>query len=419
MKYEDVTQSVREHLPVRDNRFRNRVLIPLAIIGVAIALFILLGLLAPSVEPEAPEERSWLVSAMPAQFEDVRPEQLVFGQVIAGRETELRALVAGRIIETGQNFRDGGVVKEGELLVQIDPFDYEAALEDARARLREAKARLTSEQAGLEIDRDQMAIAERDLERARTLHDKGTVAKAFLDNAETSYNQSRWAVSSRTGNVEIQASQVQQREVALRRAERDLRDTTLIAPFDGYVSAVNAELGKRVSVNDRIAVMSGSTRLEVKFNITDAQYGRLIAAGEEVIGRPVTVTWKVGGQPLVYNGTVVRVGAQIEAQSGGVDVFAVLDAAPDDVRLRPGAFVEVLFPDRRYTRVVRLPETAVYNGRNVYVIVDGRLDRRMVDIAGYSGDDVFVEGDLNDNDQVLTTRFAEVGEGVLVDVREN
>ena len=417
MKYEDVSSMIQERLRTQDQWFRTRVLIPVAILAAAIFLFIVLGMLKPTVEPAPPVEQSWTVSAEPVRFEEVRPSQVLFGQVVSGQETELRALVAGRVIETGDGFRDGGVVKQGDLLLQIDPFDYQAAVDNAKAQLREAKARLQSEQDGLKIDKQQLEIAQRDLERAQQLHEKGTVSKAFLDNAERTYNTAQWAATSRAAQVEVVAAQVQQREVALRRAERDLSDTKLVAPFDGYVSNVGAELGKRVSINDRVAVMSGSGRLEVKFNITDAQYGRILAAGEEVIGRPVTITWKVGGQSLTYAGTVVRVGAQIEAQSGGVDVYAILDAPDSDLRLRPGAFVEVNFPDRAYESVVRLPEGAVFEGNQVYVIADGRLQRRIVEIVGYSGDDVFVRGNLKDAEQVLKTRFPEVGEGILVDIR--
>ncbi|MDA0338338.1 MAG: efflux RND transporter periplasmic adaptor subunit [Proteobacteria bacterium] len=417
MKYEDVSQSIQKRLRVKDDRFRRRVLIPLGIVAAAFFVLVLLRLAAPNVVPVAPQERIWSVSATTVAFQDIRPQQSLFGQVIAGRETELRSLVAGTLIETGANFRDGGIVKEGEFLVQIDPFEYQAAVDDAKARVRESKARLQSEQDGLKIDQQQLEIAERDLARARQLHEKGTVSRAFLDDAERGFNSASWAVTSRAARVEIEAAQAQQRDVALRRAQRDLRDTKLIAPFDGYVSDVNAERGKRVSVNDRIALMSGSQRLEVKFNITDAQYGRILDAGEEVIGRNVTATWRVGGRPLVYDGTVVRVGAQIEAQSGGVDVFAVLNAATEDIRLRPGAFVELQFPDRAYVHVAQLPEGAVYNGHEVYVVVDGRLLRRDVELAGYTGDNVFVKGDLEDGALVLTTRFPEVGEGVLVEVR--
>lgn len=417
MKYEDVSKTIHERLKSQSDRTVQRVLIPLALILGAILIYAGFVMTSPTVTPEAPKERSWNVGAATVQFQDIQPRQVLFGEVVAGRETELRALVAGRVVETGPTFREGGVAKAGDLLLQIDDFDYKAAVDNAKAQLREAQARLQSERDGLSIDQQQLDIAVRDFERAKTLHEKGTVAQAYLDNAERTYNQARWAVSSRKSAVEMQAAQVQQREVALRRAERDLSDTRLTAPFDGYVGDVSAELGKRVGVNDRIAVISDSDRIEVKFNVTDAQYGRILAAGEDIVGRPVDVTWQVGGAPLTYQGTVERVGARIEAQTGGVELYALLDIAPDAVPLRPGAFVEVRFPDRAYENVVELPEGAVFQGDRVYVIVDGRLQPRQVEVAGYAGDDVFLRGALQDGDRVLTTRFPEVGEGVLVTVR--
>ncbi len=103
-------------------------------------------------------------------------------------------------------------------------------------------------------------------------------------------------------------------------------DTRLLAPYAGVVGNVNANLGKQLSLNDKVADLTDIGRLEVRFSLSNAEYGRLLESGEPVIGRPVEVVWEVGAGRRSYTGTIARVGAEITASTGGVDVYAVLDA---------------------------------------------------------------------------------------------
>ena len=395
--------------------------VPLAVwvlVGAYVTYKVLIAT-APTITPDTLEERSWPISTITATYINARPEINLFGEIVAGREVEMRSLVTGQVVETGPHFHEGGRVKEGELLVQIDPFEYQAALDDAKAKRREARARLKSERDSLVTETLQLDLATRDFERATKLHGKGTVSRKFLDDSELARSRATQSVSVLKNRIEMEAARLQQHDVAVRRAERNLEQASLHAPFDGFVGQVSAEIGKRVGVNDRVALVSESVQFEARFNVTDAQYGRILASGESMVGREVAITWNVGGRPLEYTAVVERVGAQIEARSGGIDVYAVLEDRPDNDAIRPGAFVEVRFPDRLYSNVVQLPEIVLFGGKTIYVVVDDRLVARPVKVVGYSGDNIFVSGkSLKDGEPVMITRFAEVGEGVLVDIRD-
>jgi multidrug efflux system membrane fusion protein len=396
-----------------------KVPVPAWVLFGAYVIYEILVATAPTIAPVPINERSWPVSIVAASYGDAQPDITLFGEIVAGREVEMRSLVMGQLVEVGPNFHEGGLVVEGELLVQIDPFEYQAALDDAQARRREARARLKSEQDSLVTERLQLDLGQRDYDRALRLHEKGTVSRKFLDDSELALARAKQSVISLENRIEMEAARLQQHDVAVRRAERDLEQTSLRAPFNGFVGQVSAEMGKRVGVNDRVAMISESEQFEARFNVTDAQYGRILASGEKMVGREVAVTWKVGGRPLVYSATVERVGAQIDAQSGGIDVYAILDDKPDDQAIRPGAFVEISFPDRQYSNVVQVPEASLFGGKVVYAVVDDRLVARPVTVIGYSGDMIFIEGEtLVDGESILITRFAEIGEGVLVTIRQ-
>ena len=380
--------------PVKKSRLRS-IRLPFLILGVTVVVVFILIATRPRLAPVEQPERVWAVNAVTAHYDLVQPQLNLFGEVVAGRRSELRPLVSGLIIEIGANFRDGGIVKQGELLVQIDPFDYETALAEQRSILKEARARL--------------AMLERDLERAKELFEDKTVAEQFLENAELEVIQ--------------QEAIVEQREINLSQAQRDLTETRLLAPYDGVLNNVSANLGSQVSGfgNDKVADLIDTSRLEVRFSLSNSPYGRLLESGESVIGRPVRVWWRVGGRSLDYDARIERVGAEIVSTTGGVEVFAVIEDHGKQTNLRPGAFVEVNLADKEYKDVLQAPESAIYGEDIVYVINDGRLAERRIQVLGYNGTDVLFRsaGDppITEGESIVTTVLREAGVGAKVEVR--
>jgi RND family efflux transporter MFP subunit len=207
--------------------------------------------------------------------------------------------------------------------------------------------------------------------------------------------------------------------VGLHRAKRDLQRVRLTAPFDGYLADIQAQVGKLLNANDRVARLIDANRLEARVTLSDRQYGRLVSEGA-LSGRPVEIIWQVGGQNFVYPGHLDRIGARIDSASGGVQVFARLDNSDSTgltQPLRPGAFVAISMPDQTYRQVARLPESALYNADTVYVITKERLEKRSVKLVARVGNDVLLAGEIKDGDQVVTTRFAEIGPGQKVEIR--
>ncbi len=366
---------------------------PLLIIAVTIVAIVLLLVTRPKLEPVLLDERVWPVEVAEVYRRDVQPELELFGEVVAGRRSELRALVPGRIVKAGPNFSEGARVVAGELLVEIDPFDYRNDLAEQKALFSEAQVR--------------MQTVERELKRIRELYDENNVSEQNLDDAVLA--------------VEQQTATLEQRRISLARAERALRDTRLTAPYEGVVHAVSADLGKQLSVNDKVAEVIDTGRLEVRFSLSNAQYGRVIADGEPVEGRPVGVAWQVGNEVLRFDATLARVGAEIDSSTGGVDLYAVIDNA-DESPLRPGAFVWITMKDMVFKGVFRAPDSALYGSNNVYVVRNGRMESREINVLGYTGNDMLFESagevPIADGDQVVITQIREGGAGIRVEVRQ-
>ena len=386
----------------------------------------------PEIERKGPQERARPIAAATVQLADVQPSISAFGEVVAERDVELRALVAGPVVAVGANFVNGGTVRAGDLLVEIDPFEYraavteaEASLAEARAQLAETGAELGAEEAGLVEERTQLGLAERELERREALLAKGTAAQKTVDDALLRRSEraravaatERRVVAGLRARIARQEAVIARSTVALERAERDLANTRLIAPFDGYLTDVSAALGKRLGVNDRVVRLLDQARLDIRVHLSDGDYGRLVSSAAGLRGRPVEVTWRAGSRAFPFRAVIQRADGEVDAASGGVRVYARIEDAGARLPLRPGSFVEVRIPDRVYRGAARLPETALVGGDTVYAVVDGRLEPRPVALLARVGNDVVVSGGIADGERIATTRFPEIGPGVKVQVR--
>lgn len=425
-----------ERQPSRTERLRGLVglsmkaLAPIVVLALGIVSFVGLKATKPEVPQRPASEQVWAVKTIEADISTYQPDLILYGQTVAGRRVDLRALVAGEVIETGKAMREGAIAKKGDLLLRLDPFRYEGALDEAEAKLAEAKAKareikamIASEQDALENAREQLEIARRDLQRAVPLAERGTVSKKVADDRRMIVSEREQALDLRRNNLDVQKAKaaqqsavISQLEWRVRQAKRDLRDTELRAPFDAYVTNVTAETGRIVSANDQVATLIDENWVDVRFTLADRQYGRIVASEQTLIGRPVKVLWHVGDQPITYPARIERVGAEIAAEKGGVDIFARIDNPREPTAIRPGAFVEVHIPDRAYEKVTRLPQTALYGDR-VYVIEDGRLKGRTVDLVGGAGGHILVRGEIAEGDKVMTTRLSAAADGVRVEER--
>lgn len=399
-----------------------------AILVVAFAGMNMLVASRPDVPRGAIEERRYAVDTVTAVQGDYAPAISVFGETMAAREVELRALVGGEVLTIHPDLKPGGSVSRGDVLLEIDRFDYEGAVTEAEASLAEERAllvenqgRLVLEKANLARAREQLEFAERDLARAQELLGRGSTTEQVVDERKLVVSQRQQGLEQTQNILTLEEARVTQQNAAIERAEwrlanaqRQLRNTVLTAPFDAIVRSEAAELGRLVSVNDAVVSLYSSDEFEVRFTLSDNQYGRLLADDGTVEGREVEVIWYLGNQPVIYPAVVSRIGADVASSRGGVDLIATIDTENALVPLRPGAFVEIVVPDQTYENSFRVPETGYYGQGTIYVIEDNRLQQRQVDALAIDDGYVIVRGDLNEGETVLVTRIPEAGEGLLV-----
>ena len=408
-----------------------RIVLPIVLVGLGIGGFAYFVATKPVETPKPVKERVWNVASMVAAPASRAPEIRMFGTLKSARNVDLRSLVAGEVVNVGPNFHEGALLAAGDLLIEIDDFVYRAAvtekqssIEEGSARLKELQANEKSEKILLARDREILDLEKRNVARSEKLRKKGNISDKSLDTARTTLNRQRQQVAQREAQLDILKAKIRQQQavinrmrVALTLAERDLSNTRLVAPYPGYVADISVELGKRIDAKDKVARLIDSTRLEVGFHLPSREYGLLLNSAEGVINRHVAVSWKIGETTKVFTGKVARIGSEIQAETGGVELIAALDQSLALSQIRAGAFVQLTLIGEVYSNSIEVPDYAVYNRDRVYVVEEGRLVPRTVEVLYDNGISLIVRGDLKRGDQIVTTRFAEIGPGIKVEVR--
>lgn len=358
-----------------------------------------------------------------------QPMISVYGELVAGRTLNLTSLVNGTVVEINPNVKPGARVKAGEILLKLNPFPFEIAVAEAEANLKEAEAsvletttRISTEETGLERAREQLVLAQDDLDRAKELFARKAVTQRTVEERELTFSQRRASFQTSQANIAIQKAQLEARKATvlrlqalLRQAENNLGKVNLKAPFDAVIQATNVEIGQTITSVLNIITLYEAETLDAEFVLSDGQYGRLVANNTDIDGRTVNVIWKIGSSTLEIPAKIDRIGAEVAAGRGGVAVYARLNKAAVSKGVRPGAFVSVAVPDQSFEQTFRIPETALFEGDTVYVVSsDNRLSARKVTIAAFDGQSVIIGDGLNVGDEVIITQIAEVGEGILI-----
>ncbi len=370
-------------------------------------------------------ERVLAANVLTAKLETVAPTLTAFGEIRARRVFELRAPVAGRVVELAEGFEEGGRVAEGQLLLRIDPAGAEAAVAIARADLAGAEAELRDAERGLALARDELAGAERQrdlqrqaLGRQQDLAQRGVGSIAAVETAELTLSAAEQTILTQRGaaareeaRIDTATLAIDRARIAVTEAERDLSDRMLRAEFAGQLTDVSVLRGGLVSANEKIATLIDPRALEVTFRLSAAQHARLLDGAGDMTGAGVRAVLDVQGIDLAARGTITREAASVgEGQTGRL-VFATLEDAQG---FRPGDFVRIEVQEPPLAEVIRLPSTAVSALESVLALGPGeRLEEIPVVLLRRQGDDVLVTGDIGGRD-IVAERSPALGSGIRV-----
>ena len=389
------------------NQFMRRFIKPL------LKLIVALGILASGyggynyllatqevIEPQPRRETVRQVETVTVKLGDARPVYTAFGTVLAARTADLRFSISGEVESIANIFRNGRFVRKGDRLAALDT----ELLTIARNEINE---QISNEKRNIDSLETQLVLRQRQFDRVSEMKAAAVASDSRLDDAKLALIMARNALDQ-------SQSRLRQLRLSLKRAERNLRESMLTAPFDGMLSDVSIGEGRVVSSANPLAVLTDLSSLEVSFVVPAEVY----AESASLIGDPVSITWKAGGRSVqTVNGQIERAEGGVTAAEGGGRLYAALPVPDGDGRtaIPEGAFVEVRLPTMLIEEVAVIPDVALFERDTVYVIEDGRAVARKVNVINRSDSLLYIEGDLQNGDVVITTRLPGLGKGVRVE----
>lgn len=317
-------------------------------------------------------ERVYAVGVSALTEQDVKPVLRAYGDVESSVRLELRAASEGTLLELAPGFRDGGRVEAGETLFRIDPADFETALAlaendlaDMRAELSDARVEVLLAEEALQAAIRQSDLQSRALDRAKNLQGRGVSTTADLEASELALSTAEQSVTTRRIDLAQARSRIGRAEIAEQRAviardeaARDLDNTVAIAPFGGFLTDVNAVLGRRVSANEALGVLIDPGALEVAFRVSNADYARLSDDSGAPLPLEVRASLDLGTRAFEVSGTLDRVGVVSESGQSGRLLYAALQGGASGL-LRPGDFVSLEISEPELSGVAVVPATAL------------------------------------------------------------
>ncbi|GAA5218390.1 efflux RND transporter periplasmic adaptor subunit [Corallincola platygyrae] len=359
-------------------------------------------IIASKKPPEQKEDdkKALLVDTLSASPQTVRFTVKAQGTVRPKVETDLISEVRGRVIEISPKFVNGGYFNKGDLLVRIEPADYQTALIAAKAEVARAKANLQEE-----------------LARAKV--------------AETDWKQFDLETAPELGlrkpQVAKEMANVAYAEAELEKANRDLERTMIRAPYDGMVYQKDVDLGQYLTVGAQIGIVYGTDVAEVRLPLSDNDLAYLelpfVMDRDSAVIPDVTLSAHIAGTKAEWSAQLRRSEKVIDEKTRLIYLVAEVDdpygrnlANTDGYfPLKFGRFVQADIAGQRAENIYVFPRHVLRRGNQILLVdSENHLRLRDVEVLRTDGDSVYISAGIEDGEQVALTPISNPLDGMAV-----
>jgi membrane fusion protein (multidrug efflux system) len=305
---------------------------------------------------------------------------------------KINAQVQGYLIK--QNYREGSEVKKGQVLFEIDPRPFQAALEQAKGQLA--------------INEGQLYTAKANLEKIRPLAAVNAVSKKDLDDA--------------IGREASSKAAVQAAKAAVRKSEIDLSFTKITSPIDGIAGISKAQLGDLVGSpgGPELTTVSTVDPIKVFIPLSEQEYMHLtrtaVARGVSSQEGPNLELVLADGKLFPHKGKVYFADRQVDERTGTIKI-ATLFPNPGNI-LRPGQFAKIRALIETQEGALLVPQRAVneLQGRFQVAVVgpDNKVDLRWVKVGERAGPLWVIDEGLKPGERVIVEGIQKVRAGIPV-----
>ena len=355
------------------------------------------------------------------------PRLVVLGTVQAAQRIRLRPRVSGQVIEVSPEFVPGGMIDQGDLLLRIDPADFENALSIRRSELEQAEA-------SMEIEKARQQLAEKELK--------------LLEGSIDDTNRSLVMREPQIASIEAEVSAA---NAAIDRAQLDLDRTKIYTPFDAQVLSRSANIGSQVGPSDELGQLVGLDEYwiiatvpvrslrwvqfpdegmpedSLAFNTDGSNIDRPVQTASAADDCEKGANASSGSRVILRNpdawGDDVTRQARVSKLIGSLDqqtrLARVLITVPDPLGRQSGSpplildtLLETEIEGKPIEDVIRLNRAYVRNQDTVWVMKNEKLEIRETEIVFRDAEYAYINQGLEDGDEVVISTLATVAPGV-------
>lgn len=324
------------------------------------------------------------------------------GTVSPKVRVEIIPEVSGKVVSIHPELKAGGFIRAGEQILQIDPRDYELAVQQANAAVAEAQVRLDTEKA-------EAQVAQKEWQELHPGKEPDSPLVLRIPQI-------------RRAQASLESAQAQLATAKLR-----LERTTLTLPFDALITDERVDLGQYVMVGQALGAAYGIESVEIEVPLEDKELAwfdvfESLASinGNKPSGKYATAQVKAdfAGAEHTWKGRVLRTTGQVDKTSRMVSIVVEVtkpfDRTGGRPPLLPGMFVEVLIEGRTVKDIIAVPRDAVREGNKLWEYCDGRLRVRTLKIVRADKDFAYVTSGLDDGVQIIVSSLDAVVDDMKV-----
>jgi membrane fusion protein (multidrug efflux system) len=321
------------------------------------------------------------------------------GQVNA----DIKAQVTGYLLT--RDYKEGSYVRKGQLLFEIDPRPFQAALDQARGQLAQAEALLVQDQAQLATAEANQLKSQLDVEKYGPLARADAVSKQDFDDANQTNLANQAQVHGAKAAIAAAKAQIQAGQAAVETATINLGFTRIVSPIDGIAGIAQAQVGDLVNTSSGVlTTVSTLDPIRDYFTVSEQEYLELrkqfSGSGPE--------RWKLqlvlaDRTTYPHKGEFYFADRQVNQNTGAIQL-AALFANPGNV-LRPGQYGKVRAVIRVQRNALLIPQAAVSDQQGSYLVAviggDGRAAMRPVQVGARTGTMWVIQDGLKRGERVV------------------
>jgi len=342
----------------------------------------------------------------------------------------IRAQVSGYLVK--QNYKEGDVVKKDQVLFEIDPREYRAALAQAEAMLSQSKGALQQAKAAFEKAKAEVAVqdarwttAKANLARVKPLAEQNAVSKKDLDDAigmelsmRSAVDAAKAAVESAQANIVAAEAQVLGAQASLEKAQLNLSFTRITSPVDGIAGIAKAQIGNLVGPGsvDELTTVSTINPIKCYVSLSEQEFMRAQERRSKQGGALALVLILSDGSTYPYKGEVAFADRQVDVQTGTIRVATMFPNSQN--LLRPGMFSRVRAELGIKKAALVIPQRAVteIQGRYMVAVVnpENKVSIKAVKVGERFGQLWVINEGLQAGEKVVAEGTQKVREGMVV-----